>query len=150
MNHYSIVHFFRMCLHVPSRSEGIETSVIRLYLANLITGLHVPSRSEGIETLFRRCESRSVFLVYTCLPVRRELKRDSCNTYQHSINKPVYTCLPVRRELKHTLPPMLPSESAIRVYTCLPVRRELKLRLLGLSPRSSPSLFTRAFPFGGN
>ena len=88
--------------------------------------------------------------VYTCFPVRRELKRVR-RTHSNGRFLCVYTCFPVRRELKqivltvwdyqfYGLHVLSRSEgietrlrasalfyTALRVYTCFPVRRELKL-----------------------
>ena len=85
-------------------------------------------------------------IVYTCLPVRRELKPINIPVSINTIA--VYTCLPVRRELKLNLYGA-GFVKLIFVYTCLPVRRELKLCFI-TSFAFLVVVFTRAFPFVGN
>ena len=63
-------------LHVPSRSEGMETQCHTIPCRlSFLYSLHVPSRSEGMETLgCQMCQVAVVSCVYMCLPVRREWK----------------------------------------------------------------------------
>ena len=126
------------------------------------------SRSEGIETLSRSDMSSSPLgCVYTCFPVRRELKLQGDILNIICIIIYVYTCFPVRRELKprpqrswvHTLRRLhvlsrsegietwqvRPGKPVLhQVYTCFPVRRELK-RALSLQT-AVPVLVYTCFP----
>ena len=161
-------------LHVLSRSEGIETCVNRLIIVCRDYGLHVLSRSEGIETNVVRAVRRwfpDVYRSTRAFPFERELKQDVGTTTING-HKQVYTCFPVRRELKSDH--RILRVRVLLVYTCFPVRRELKpvmrkqnlmrgLRLHVLSRSEGIETFqeglflrrqkiqsTRAFPFGGN
>ena len=63
-----------LSLHVLSRSEGIETQIAPFKVKPQSVRLHVLSRSEGIETWSRSFLTIGLTKVYTCFPVRRELK----------------------------------------------------------------------------
>ena len=110
-------------LHVPSRSEGIETKIGRVFVWWLAVYTCLPVRRE----LKPATELRPyvAMYVYTCLPVRRESKLLHPLTKVTGVLTVVYTCLPARRESKHT---SLETDNIENiVYTCLPVRRESKL-----------------------
>ena len=65
----------KLCLHVPSRLEGIETCCNPVDTSHITLCLHVPSRLEGIETIGHHAGDWDINKnVYMCLPVRRESK----------------------------------------------------------------------------
>ena len=133
-------------LHVPSRSEGIETPPSILTEPSASMCLHVPSRSEGMETHDTKFLWIVCVCVYTCLPVRRELKLNTCH-------EKLLACIRFTRAFpfggnRNDLQTgaILDSQSSTRAFP-FGGNRNIMSQSRGL--RES-ALFTRAFPFGGN
>ena len=111
-------------LHVPSRSEGMETNGRHFAGRHFAVSLHVPSRSEGMETA---CDTNIIF-------PSESVKSTCAFPFGGNGNRSTMRiCLWIR----------------LLVYMCLPVRREWKrsgFSQLVVIPFKS----TCAFPFGGN
>ena len=138
----------RLCSHVPSRLEGMETLLdLRDNQPNLAFTRTFPFGGNGnrVESPLVNCFTLDV---HTYLPVWREWK-PYFSEFCHCFAPLVHTYLPVWREWK---PIAKTLKVPVKYGSHVPSRLEgMETHIESKSVASrSVTMFTRTFPFGGN